>query len=470
MTSTRENLVEKFTQLWISNPHADGNEAKRIQMLNDPNLGNLDTLVKGYLDTLISTSDMAHSAIKQTLLAWAHSRVIMCQRKNRADYAPGEDTKRKKTDKNIRKGITDSIDPYLKKLKIPGGHESTSVLFVNIVMAAGRCEIGLNPLSPNPKIFGEHNKIETLRHDIWSACFGGSLYTAATCCNILREEGVLVLGETGTGKELVAEILSDGSFMAEEPKLYPLNVSALPAELVESLLFGYVKGAHNQADKDKEGLIEDADKNTLLLDEIADLNLLAQPKILRVLESRRILKLGDASESPIDVRFVAATNKNLYDHVKEDKFRDDLLHRLNGVIINTVPLRELDEDSFVDIARSLIRTIDYHMQAQAINKLTAEFKNRPWSGNMRELRNVIRSLALGRDLPRRQGQSVDSKQAATIESTTLPDFLNKVLALDITLKELKGEYIHYALGKLNNKTQVANALDFNISNFYKKKG
>lgn len=155
---------------------------------------------------------------------------------------------------------------------------------------------------------------------------------------------VLVSGESGTGKELVARAIHNESNRREEPFI-AINCAAIPDSLLESELFGYVKGAFTGADPmGKMGKFELANKGTIFLDEIGDMPLSLQTKLLRVLQERKVIRIGSNKQVNIDVRVIAATNKNLIDLIEEDKFREDLYYRLNVIPIEIPPLRERIED------------------------------------------------------------------------------------------------------------------------------
>ena len=213
------------------------------------------------------------------------------------------------------------------------------------------------------------------------------------------EARVLITGDNGTGKELVAHNIHSKSNRSSAP-FVEVNCAAIPSELIESELFGHIKGSFTSAIKDRSGKFESANKGTLFLDEVADMSLAAQAKVLRALEENKIQRLGGNKDIIVDVRVIAATNKNLLEEIKAGNFREDLFHRLAVILIEVPPLNERKEDidilvkHFVNLLSSdqglEIKTFD----SKAIDTL----KNYPWSGNIRELRNVIeRLLILGDD-------------------------------------------------------------------------
>ncbi len=208
---------------------------------------------------------------------------------------------------------------------------------------------------------------------------------------------VLIQGESGTGKELVARAIHQNSERAARPFL-AINCAAFPEALLESELFGYVRGAHSTATADKPGLFEQASGGTLLLDEVGDMGLPLQAKILRVLEESETRRLGDSGVVKTDVRVLAATNMDLMRLVKEERFRADLFYRLNVVSILLPPLRERREDipALVDHFIRKYDAIAHKNVLEASPEVLEAFQRHPWPGNVRELENVVeRAVLLG---------------------------------------------------------------------------
>jgi len=201
---------------------------------------------------------------------------------------------------------------------------------------------------------------------------------------------VLLQGESGTGKELIAKALHLNSQRRDRP-FVPVNTGSMPTDLLESTLFGHVKGAFTSAIASKKGLFEVADKGTLFLDEIATMGAETQAKILRVLQDRRFMHLGGIQELQVDVRIIAATNVDLRQMVREGKFREDLFYRLNVITIDLPPLRQRKEDIPLLVAHFLKKYAEEN--SRAVRGVTTEAL-RPlltysWPGNVRELENVI---------------------------------------------------------------------------------
>ena len=209
------------------------------------------------------------------------------------------------------------------------------------------------------------------------------------------EARVLITGENGTGKELVARWLHAKSVRAAAP-FVEVNCAAIPSELIESELFGHERGAFTSAIKQRRGKFEQADGGTLFMDEIGDMSLAAQAKVLRALQENRISRVGSDKDIEVNVRVIAATNKNLREEIRKGNFREDLYHRIGVVVVRVPALREHAQDIPL-LVDHFIRTIcaEYHIPAKRIeDEALAELQTMPWSGNIRELRNVIERLII----------------------------------------------------------------------------
>lgn len=218
---------------------------------------------------------------------------------------------------------------------------------------------------------------------------------------------VVILGETGVGKEVLARTLHANSPRADKP-LIAINVAALPADLVEAELFGHEKGAFTGADMTREGLFEAANGGTLLLDEIGELPLVAQAKILRVLDRGEVRRVGSTQTRTVDVRIFCATNRDLAEEVRARRFREDLYWRLKVFELTVPPLRERPED-ILPLARMFLGEFDHPVdrfssQAQAL------LQHHRWPGNVRELANAVRHASV-------------LSEGAEIEVKHLPDDL-----------------------------------------------
>jgi DNA-binding NtrC family response regulator len=210
---------------------------------------------------------------------------------------------------------------------------------------------------------------------------------------------VLITGSNGTGKELVAHWLHEKSDRSSGPFI-EVNCAAIPSELIESELFGHVKGAFTSAVRDRAGKFEAANKGTIFLDEIGDMSLSAQAKVLRALQESKISRVGTDKDIKVDVRVIAATNKDLQQEIAEGKFREDLYHRLAVILINVPSLNDRREDIplLIDHFTSIITSEQGVVTKKFSKKALELLKSYDWTGNIRELRNVVeRLIILGGD-------------------------------------------------------------------------
>ena len=206
---------------------------------------------------------------------------------------------------------------------------------------------------------------------------------------------VLITGENGTGKELVARWLHAKSPRAAAP-FVEVNCAAIPSELIESELFGHERGAFTSAIKQRKGKFEQADGGTLFMDEIGDMSLAAQAKVLRALQESKISRVGSDKDIDVDVRVIAATNKNLREEIDKGNFREDLYHRIGVVVVRVPALRERTED-IPGLVDHFVRAIcaEYGLPPKPIEpKALRALQEKPWTGNIRELRNVIERLII----------------------------------------------------------------------------
>ena len=206
---------------------------------------------------------------------------------------------------------------------------------------------------------------------------------------------VLITGENGTGKELVARQLHEFSQRNRGPFI-EVNCAAIPSELIESQLFGHEKGSFTSAIKQRKGDFELADGGTLFLDEIGDMSLSAQAKVLRALQENKITRVGSEKEIPVDVRILAATNKNLKEEIEKGNFREDLYHRLSVIVIQVPPLRERKDDIPL-LVGNFLETIAQDMGKPVPTfepEALEELKQYQWTGNIRELHNIVERLVI----------------------------------------------------------------------------
>ncbi len=212
------------------------------------------------------------------------------------------------------------------------------------------------------------------------------------------EARVLITGENGTGKELVARWIHESSNRSQQA-LVEVNCAAIPSELIESELFGHEKGSFTSAIKQRIGKFEQASGGTLFLDEIGDMSLSAQAKVLRALQENKINRVGGDKDISVDVRVIAATNKNLKKEIEEGKFREDLFHRIGVILILVPPLRERTEDIPLLVDKFLEDiAAEYGSKKKEIESAALkELQKLPWTGNIRELRNVTERLVIMSD-------------------------------------------------------------------------
>ena len=206
---------------------------------------------------------------------------------------------------------------------------------------------------------------------------------------------VLITGENGTGKELVARQLHELSSRNYGPFI-EVNCAAIPSELIESQLFGHEKGSFTSAIKTRKGDFELADGGTLFLDEIGDMSLAAQAKVLRALQENKITRVGGEKEIPVNVRILAATNKNLKEEIEKGNFREDLYHRLSVIVISVPPLRERKDDIPL-LVNNFVGIISQNMGKATptfTDEAMEELKKFKWTGNIRELHNVVERLVI----------------------------------------------------------------------------
>jgi DNA-binding NtrC family response regulator len=206
---------------------------------------------------------------------------------------------------------------------------------------------------------------------------------------------VLITGQNGTGKELVAHWIHEKSKRQEQPYV-AVNCAAIPSELIESELFGHEKGSFTSAHKQRSGKFEQADGGTLYIDEIGDMSLSAQSKVLRALQENLINRVGSDKDIKVDVRVLAATNKDLKKEIEAGRFREDLYHRLSVILIHVPPLKDRKEDIPLLLDRFLedIAQENGGAKKKVSKEALARLQELPWTGNIRELRNVVERLVI----------------------------------------------------------------------------
>jgi DNA-binding NtrC family response regulator len=268
---------------------------------------------------------------------------------------------------------------------------------------------------------------------------------------------VLIYGESGTGKELVANLIHYKS--DRSGKLIPINCSAFPSELLESELFGYVKGAFTGADRDKKGLFVAANKGTLFLDEISTLPMELQPKLLRAIQEMSFTPLGSTKEVKVDVRIVSATNENIEKLVEDGNFREDLYYRLNVIPIEIPPLRERKED-ILPLVQHFNEKISERLNVKKktfTDKAYEKLMNYKWIGNVRELENLLERLIVLED-------------SDIIDVSVIPEEFGSRSKTDrLNLEEIERKTIKKALEiAKSDKNEAAGLLGIHPSTLYRK--
>jgi two-component system nitrogen regulation response regulator NtrX len=281
---------------------------------------------------------------------------------------------------------------------------------------------------------------------------------------------VLITGENGTGKELVARAIHRLSPRANKP-FVEVNCAAIPSELIESELFGHMKGSFTGAVSDRTGKFEQADKGTLFLDEVGDMSLAAQAKVLRVLQDGEVTRIGGTKSYRVDVRVLAATNKTLEEEIAGGRFREDLYYRLNVVPLHVPPLRDRREDipllaqHFVNLLSSRDGTASRILDSSALETL----QRYDWPGNVRELRNAIERVLILSAGPR-----VTASDVSRLTGTRPPDASGLGSLLECkTYEEFKNAaeraFLLHKLREMDwNVSETARVLDMPRSNLYKK--
>jgi NtrC-family two-component system response regulator AlgB len=268
---------------------------------------------------------------------------------------------------------------------------------------------------------------------------------------------ILIEGESGTGKELIAQLIHDKSSRVNKP-LVKINCAALPTDLLESELFGHVKGSFTGAVQDRVGRFEMADGGTIFLDEIAEISMNIQVKLLRILQTKEFERVGESVTRKVDVRILAATNRNLDEALREGIFRDDLFYRLNAVRLKLLPLRNRPEDIPLLIQHFLYKhdptnSIDIAPESMRL------FRLYPWPGNVREIENVIQRAVL-------------LAQKGTLEPQHLPEEISRLAESPKpipSLEEMEKHHIQRVLTQTKDFNEAAQILGIDIATLWRKR-
>jgi two-component system response regulator AtoC len=279
------------------------------------------------------------------------------------------------------------------------------------------------------------------------------------------DSSVLITGESGTGKELVARAIHFTSERANG-RFLPINCGALPENLLESELFGYKRGAFTGAMNEKIGLLKSADKGTVFLDEIGDMPLALQIKLLRVLQEREVYPLGSNDPVSFDVRVLCATNKDLEAEAKSGRFREELLYRINVITIKLPPLRERKDDIPL-LASHFLKKFERSLGRGGMRFSKGAMKlllSYVWPGNVRELENTIERAAILAETDVIHSHDLPDK----LRSNVLPPGVEMDNG-NVTLEDLEREHIKRVLGKVEgNKDRAAQMLGIHVSTLYRK--
>jgi len=272
-------------------------------------------------------------------------------------------------------------------------HKKDHTALLRIALASARCSTRLRQLA------GTSQALARVRSEVWSACFGKTLVHASELAALIRGHDVLIIGETGVGKEELAHAIALGTLPNSGVNAAPfaaLNVAAVPETLVEAELFGHVKGAFTGAHAARTGVVRSADGGCLLLDEVGDLPLATQAKLLRVIETDRVQPLGTEQVHAVDVRFVSATHHDLATRVAQGSFRGDLYQRVGALVIRVPPLRERRED-IPFLAKHFLQKCarELGVEAKRLAETTVKYLGaQEFPGNVRQLENLCHWLTV----------------------------------------------------------------------------
>jgi DNA-binding NtrC family response regulator len=317
------------------------------------------------------------------------------------------------------------------------------------------------------QLFGENQRLKEELH--CSAAAGQIIFASPKFREVYdmtlqvaeSDANILLLGESGTGKELLAAAIHQNNRRCGR-QFYSINCAALTDSLLESQIFGHIRGAFTGAMANQKGILEEADGSTLFLDEVADMSMAVQAKLLRVVQEREFMPVGSTRVKSVDVRFVAATNKDLEAEVKAGRFREDLYYRLSVITLNIPPLRERPED-IEPLVRHFIRKYAAGMKKEVAGitpDALAQLQGYHWPGNVRELKNVMeRAVILAR--------------SGTITAAALPSWKTAAPAAAVTgsgsLENLEKDHIRQVLAANNyHKSRSAEILGISRKTLFRK--
>ncbi|HUH05096.1 MAG TPA: sigma 54-interacting transcriptional regulator [Kofleriaceae bacterium] len=326
-----------------------------------------------------------------------------------------------------------------------------------VALAAGRAFAQL------ASIRGSSSLLQHTRRATWAACFGSSLRHALELEPVIRDHDVLILGETGTGKESFARAIQHATPGDADGGMAPsaaINAAAIPDALVESELFGHVKGAFTGASDTRAGRLRSAHGGSFFLDEVGDLPTTTQVKLLRVIETDEVFPVGSDTAHPADVRYIAATHKDLEAMVRSGEFRRDLFERLAGNVIRIPPLRDRPED-IQEIGEHFVRDYlgDQHQLGPIGDWLSSRAaRSYPWPGNVRELQNALRNLILG------LGPELGHESSSPLPARGPDDVPASVRERSATMQSVERWYLQAVLdSQAGNLSQAARILGLDRS-------
>lgn len=338
-------------------------------------------------------------------------------------------------------------------------------------MSSPRAESGVFPQKP------------VLHLPVFNESGGNDIYVAGNDPRTIRvlrtlsavaptDSTILINGESGTGKDLVARLVHQTSKRKDQAWV-PVNCGAIPGSLIESELFGALKGAYTGIDRDKQGLIEKADGGTLFLDEIGELPMESQVKLLRVLQAGRIRAVGSNEDRSVDVRIIAATNRDLREEVKAGRFRLDLYYRIHVVHVELAPLRDR-EFEFPHIVESILERLRKKgIEVPSLKSSAVEVLiQHSWPGNIRELENVLERsvlLSTGEEIDGDMVREQIASSPVKVSSPSVDSSESNGYSVDMSLKEVEDAHIQKVLRHHGgNKTRAARDLGVNVKTIYNR--
>jgi len=268
---------------------------------------------------------------------------------------------------------------------------------------------------------------------------------------------ILIEGESGTGKELLAQLIHEKSVRANQP-FVKVNCAALPMELLESEFFGHIRGSFTGAVKDRIGRFELADGGTIFLDEVAEISMNVQVKLLRVLQTKEFERVGESISRKVDVRIIAATNRDLDEALQRGAFREDLFYRLNALRFRLIPLKDRPEDIPL-LIQFLLKKYNRDESIRVSPDAMRIFKLYPWPGNVREMENTIQRAVL-------------LAQSGLIEAHHLPEEMRSLVESDnqvLTLEELEKHHIRHILARAKDYDEAARLLGIDPATLWRKR-